>query len=275
MLQVVDGVRARGRRAVQRGDVGRRGALRARSRVDGLAARAADDCSGSRPPPRRPARQRLPAALHRSAPCGCSPLCISTMNVTAWTGYAGMRAEVAAVSSGAEGPHLVRHHRCRRRGGGRCPRRLPPHPRRSLARCRPARGDDCLRARTSPHRPGRGRLACRCRRAARGETAATASGGLGADPGRRRPHVPGLRTHAPRRRPGRRAVRPGSGGAGGHRLHRRLPGRPRPHRTGPAEPHGRSRPVDVVRVRDGDRLGPGARPPRDAVRGPAAPPGCS
>jgi hypothetical protein len=39
--------------------------------------------------------------LFTDAPVWLLALCISTMNVTAWTGYAGMRAEVAAVSSGA------------------------------------------------------------------------------------------------------------------------------------------------------------------------------
>ncbi len=38
--------------------------------------------------------------LFTDAPVWVLALCISTMNVTAWTGYAGMRAEVAAVSSG-------------------------------------------------------------------------------------------------------------------------------------------------------------------------------
>ena len=38
--------------------------------------------------------------LFTDAPVWLLALCISTMNVTAWTGYAGMRAEVAAVSSG-------------------------------------------------------------------------------------------------------------------------------------------------------------------------------
>ncbi len=39
--------------------------------------------------------------LFTDAPVWLLALCISTMNVTAWTGYAGMRAEVAAVSTGA------------------------------------------------------------------------------------------------------------------------------------------------------------------------------
>ncbi len=38
--------------------------------------------------------------IFSDAPVWVLALCISTMNVTAWTGYAGMRAEVAAVSSG-------------------------------------------------------------------------------------------------------------------------------------------------------------------------------
>ena len=38
--------------------------------------------------------------IFSDAPVWLLALCISTMNVTAWTGYAGMRAEVAAVSSG-------------------------------------------------------------------------------------------------------------------------------------------------------------------------------
>ncbi len=40
--------------------------------------------------------------LFTDAPVWLLALCISTMNITAWTGYAGMRAEVAAVSSGAK-----------------------------------------------------------------------------------------------------------------------------------------------------------------------------
>lgn len=40
--------------------------------------------------------------LFTEAPVWLLALCISSMNVTAWTGYAGMRAEVAAVSSGAK-----------------------------------------------------------------------------------------------------------------------------------------------------------------------------
>jgi hypothetical protein len=39
--------------------------------------------------------------LFGHAPLWLLALCVSAMNVTAWTGYAGMRAEVAAVSSGS------------------------------------------------------------------------------------------------------------------------------------------------------------------------------
>ena len=40
------------------------------------------------------------ALLLTDAPVWLLALCIATMNVTAWTGYAGMRAEVASVSNG-------------------------------------------------------------------------------------------------------------------------------------------------------------------------------
>jgi hypothetical protein len=41
------------------------------------------------------------ALLFSEAPVWLLALCVSAMNVTAWTGYAGMRAEVAAVSRGS------------------------------------------------------------------------------------------------------------------------------------------------------------------------------
>ncbi len=41
------------------------------------------------------------AALYLVAPLGVLVACVIAMNIVAWTGYAGMRAEVAAVSTGA------------------------------------------------------------------------------------------------------------------------------------------------------------------------------
>jgi len=45
-------------------------------------------------------RMAVFALLATSAPLPSIVVCVSIMNVTAWTGYAGMRAEVAAVSPG-------------------------------------------------------------------------------------------------------------------------------------------------------------------------------
>lgn len=48
-------------------------------------------------------RVSLIAMLAGGAPVWSLALCVTLMNVVAWTGYAGMRAEVAAVSEGAKG----------------------------------------------------------------------------------------------------------------------------------------------------------------------------
>ena len=197
-------------------------------------------------------------------------LCITAMNVVAWTGYAGMRAEVAAVTDGAGGltwygTIVAAVEAIGIAAGAMLPTGASGRPSDTVLVVVTARLCGCAR----PHPGGCGRLAGPARRtdltSCRHDREAERRDGA-----RRLAHAGRLGTDAARRCPGRGAARACCGGSCRNRLHPRFAARPgRCDLPGAARTQ-RARLVAAPGVRHGGRLG--ARPGVDrvAVRGPGA-----
>ena len=186
--------------------------------------------------------------------------CIVVMNITAWTGYAGMRAEVAAVAPGPRALTAVRHRR-RGRRGARC--------RGSRARCPPASCTSRLSTRRRASSSSTCSPCCRPCSLPGGRAIAPGVREPGRSPARSRPSLPlvaGVLLMAIASAPtllcvaaGRRAARSLVGRRGGDRLHGRLAdGSLRGGRGGAAGCQ-RADHVDPVRARDGGPVAVGPR----------------